>query len=55
MKQYFVDSLEKKDRIAKVRQLAKCRSATTLEEMKEQEETIRKQVFLKRCRWTKLV
>ncbi len=44
MRKNFFDQIEKKDRINRVHNLAKCKSQTILEGMQEREEEIKRQV-----------
>lgn len=45
MEKYYDATIENKDRIHRVRNLAKCRSQAAMEDIKRQEEEVRRQVL----------
>ena len=54
MVRYVDESIEKKDRVNRVRQLARCESQKTFDEMVRKEEKVRRQVRLCLVRWRRL-
>ena len=55
MKNYHYHKLQQKDKINRVKFLAKCRSQTTFDEMRMEEEERKKQVCIYLLRLTKLM